>query len=317
MSGTSLRPRRQGESLVEAPIGIVPIIWNNDDLPDWAPRVPPETVLDEVARLGYAGTTLGVGFPTGAALRGELERRSLRLAEVYAALPCDRRGPLRDALEAGRRGLADLHAGGGDVLVVAIRGSEERDAVTGRATSGPGLEDDGWRSLAAALEMLAREAQTIGHRLAVHNHAGGWIETPDEVERLAGETDPGLVELCLDVGHFIVGGGDPVEGLRRYGQRVTHVHLKDVSPGPLAALREGRIRGFDEALLERIFAPLGSGMLDLPAVLRALAACRYRGWLMVEQDTSWEPPSEAAAIGRRVLDAALRWLPEAAADAAA
>jgi inosose dehydratase len=317
VSETSLRPGRSGESLGAAPVGIVPIIWNNADLTDLAPRVPAETVLDEVARLGFAGTTLGIGFPSGAALRAELDRRGLRLAEVYATLGCNADGPTRDGLEAVRHGLAELQAGGGEVLVVAIGGSPEREAATGRAASGPTLEDGGWRSLAGALEALGRQAHAVGRRLAVHNHAGGWIETPEELERLASETDPRLVELCLDTGHFIVGGGDPDEALRRYGQRVIHVHLKDVSPRPLEALREGRTGGFDEALRQRIFAPLGSGVLDLPAVLRTLAARRYRGWLMIEQDTSWEPPSEASAIGRRVLDAALRWLREAAADAAA
>jgi inosose dehydratase len=295
----------------------VPIVWNNADLVDLAPHVSAETVLDEVARLGYAGTTLGVGFPSGTKLRRELERRGLRLAEVYATLPCDRDGPTDDALRAGRRALAELHAGDGDVLVVAIGGTTERDAATGRAASAPSLADDGWRSLAVTLEALGQEAKAAGHRIAVHNHAGAWIETPDELQRLADETDPGLVELCLDVGHCIVGGGDPVETLRRHGQRVTHVHVKDVAPGPLAALNAGRMHGFADALRQRIFAPLGGGILDLPGVLGALAALQYRGWLMVEQDTSWEPPSEAAAIGRRVLDATLRWLPETASDAAA
>jgi inosose dehydratase len=116
-----------------------------------------------------------------------------------------------------------------------------------------------------------------------------------------------LVGLCLDVGHAIVGGGDPAALIERFGDRVVHVHLKDVAPQPLAALRAGELEGFLPALEARLFAPLGSGILDLPAVLAALAARRYRGWLMVEQDTAWEPASEAAAIGRRVLEATLRW----------
>jgi inosose dehydratase len=295
---------------------VVPIIWNNADLGDHAPLVPADQVLDEIARLGYAGTQLGIGFPAGPALTAALERRGLRLAEVYAALPCDARGPTSDALEVGRQRLAELHAAGGEILVVALDAAPERDAVMGRAAVGPQLGGAEMARLAEVLEALAAEAQASGHRFAFHNHAGTWVETPEELERLANATDPTLVALCLDVGHYVVGGGDPVEALRRYGERVAHVHLKDVAAQPLTALRDGRLTGFADALDDRIFAPLGSGVLDLPGVLRALAAHNYHGWLMVEQDTSWEPPSEAAAIGRRVLDAALRWLATAAAEAA-
>jgi inosose dehydratase len=117
---------------------------------------------------------------------------------------------------------------------------------------------------------------------------------------------PDELPLCLDVGHVIVGGGDPVEELRRYGDRVTHVHLKDVDPLVLDKLRRRKLGGLDEAVRERLFTELGSGVLDLDGVLGALAERRYAGWLMVEQDTSWPPPTESGAIGRRVFAAALR-----------
>ncbi|MGH2356979.1 MAG: sugar phosphate isomerase/epimerase family protein, partial [Candidatus Limnocylindria bacterium] len=197
-------------ALATAPVGIVPIVWNNVDLSIAGPRIPADTVLDEIARLGYAGTQLGVGFPSGPTLAAQLARRGLRLAEVYAALPCDAEGPRPDALDIGRGRLAELHAAGGDVLIVAIDGSPQRDAVTGRAVAGPRLSERGWGALAGTLEGLAGEARALGHALAFHNHAGTWVETPDELDRLASSTDPRLVELCLDVGHYLVGGGDPV-----------------------------------------------------------------------------------------------------------
>jgi len=102
-----------------------------------------------------------------------------------------------------------------------------------------------------------------------------------------------------------VGGGDPVETLKRLGERVTHVHLKDVDPVVLTRLSDGALSGLGEAVDQRIFTELGAGTLDLLGVLRVLAARGYDGWLMVEQDSSWAPPSEAAAIGRRVLAYAL------------
>ena len=294
--------------LARSPIGVVPILWNNVDVADLAPRLPAGVVLDEAARLGFQGVQDGVGFPRGSALRRELTRRGLRLAETYAAIPCGPDGPSPDAIRVGRARLDNLHRAGGEVLVVALDGTPERAARSGRATADgtPTLSDAGWSGLARVLETLGREARDLGHLLAFHGHTGTFVETPTELDRLAASTDPQLVRLCLDVGHCIVGGGDPVAALRRYGTRVDHVHLKDVAAEPLARLRDGAITGFIDALRARIFTELGSGVLDLAGVLDALAEQDYQGWLMVEQDTTWKPPSESAAIGRSVLAFALR-----------
>jgi inosose dehydratase len=296
-----------GSSLASCPIGVVPIVWNNADLADLAPFVPVETVLDEIARLGYAGCQTGVGFPTGPELRRQLSRRGLRLAEVYACLPLRASGPAADALDRGRERLAILREAGGEVLVAAGDLAPGREPWAGRAgdPAAPRLDDGGMASLARVLETLAREAVAGGQRLAFHPHVGTFVETPEEVRRLVAATDPALVGLCLDVGHYTVGGGDPIVAVRELGPRVRHVHLKDVAREPLARLRSGATPGFLAALRERIFTELGTGMLDVDAVLGALAATGYRGWLMIEQDTSWRPPSESAAIGRAVLDHAI------------
>ena len=293
--------------LARCPVGVVPIVWNNADLTDLAPFVPVPTVLDEIARLGFDGCQSGVGFPVGDELRADLRRRRLRLAEVYAAIPTRTDGPLDGALEAARDRLAILRGAGGEVLVAAADLAPERESRAGRADdpSTPRLTDDGLRALADLLHTLARETRTAAARLAFHPHAGTFVETPDEVARLAGVTDPDLVGICLDVGHYLV-SGDPVAAIVGLGRRVSHVHLKDVAPEPLERLRSGRLSGFLEALGERLFTELGAGVLDLDGVLDALAGIDYDGWLMVEQDTTWRPPSESAAIGRAVLAEAIR-----------
>jgi inosose dehydratase len=293
---------------LEARIGIVPIVWNNADLGVPAAVVSADVVLDEVARIGYAGVQDGVGFPSGPALRDALARRGLTLAEVYAALPCRPDGPPPDALEIGRRRLAALHEAGGDVLVVALGFSPGRLERAGRATlpGTPSLSDTGWRRLAGTLDALALEARALGHRMAFHAHAGTFVETPDELDRVLGATEAGLVGACLDTGHWTVGGGDPVAAVREQGERIVHVHLKDVAAEPLRRIREGAIAGFLDALRARIFTELGNGVVDVEGVIDALASRDYAGWLMVEQDTTWRPPSESAAIGRRALESALR-----------
>jgi inosose dehydratase len=301
------RLRHPGDALPNASIGTVPILWHHigpDEPPD---HTDPFAILDEMARLGYEGTQLDAGLPEGADLRAALAAQGLRLAEVYAALPARTAGLGPDALAIGRERLRLLVEGDGDVLCVALDGSPDRDARAGQADDDgtPRLSDGAWRELAEILHALADETIAAGRRLAFHPHAGTYIETPAEVERLVLATDPARVGVCLDVGHYLVGGGDPVTALQQLGERVTHVHLKDVDAAVHAQLSAGALTGLDEAVQQRIFTELGAGSLDLLGVLRVLARRGYDGWLMVEQDSSWSPPSEAAAIGRRVLAHAL------------
>jgi inosose dehydratase len=296
--------------LAGASIGTVPILWNNVDLADLRHGTDALTILDEIARTGYEGTQLGIGFPEGEGLHEALAERHLRLAEVYLSIPATIDGPTSDASAIARERLRLLNDGGGEVLVIALELSPGREERAGRAAEPgtPVLTDAGWDALLGMVHGLAADAVTAGHRAAFHPHGGTFIETPAEVERLAAALVPSLIGICLDVGHYTVGGGDPVAALRDLGDRVTHIHLKDVDPVVLDGLRSGTIGGFDAAIRARLFTELGAGVLDLDGVLSAASGRDYDGWLMVEQDSGWGPPSESAAIGRRVLAAALRRL---------
>jgi inosose dehydratase len=268
----------------------------------------PTAILDEIARLGYEGTQLGRGFPEGDKLRDELDRRGLRLAEVYVPLPATVDGPTADALDIGRERLRLLHEGAGEVLCLALDGSPDRDGWAGHAATrrAPVLTDAAWNRLIELLHDIADAARELGHPTVFHPHAGTYIETPAEIDRLVAAIDPARIGICLDVGHHIVGGGDPVAALRLLGDRVRHVHLKDVDGDVLDRLRAGMLDGLGHAVSERLFTELGAGVLDLDAVIETLAERDYAGWLIVEQDSTWHPPSESAAIGRRVLSAVLR-----------
>ena len=270
--------------------------------------VEPLGILDEIARIGFDGTQYRPGFPTGAALRDALGQRGLRLAEVYLPLPATVDGPTAEAMDIADDLLGLLHDANGDMLCLALDGSPDRDRHAGRATEAgtPVLTESGWASLVETIHAIADRAIALGHPVSFHPHAGTLVETVPETERLLRSTDPARLGLCLDVAHWIVAGGDPVATIRAYGTRVTHVHLKDVDPAVLARLRAGELAGLTDAVRERLFTELGSGGLDLDGVIAALVKTGYAGWLIVEQDTSWNPPSESAAIGRRVLAAALR-----------
>jgi inosose dehydratase len=295
-------------SLRDAPIGCVPIVWNNADDHDIAPETAATTVMDEITRLRFAGTQFGRGFPEGDDLRRELESRNLRFAELYSALPAGPDGLADGAAEVAQRDLERLAAAGGEMLVVALDGGGERDAWSGRVAVGaPQWSASAYQELADLLADLVGAAPD-GAQVSFHPHTATWIEAPDEVAALAARLGDTGAGLCLDVGHYLVGGGEPVRAIRALGPLVTHVHLKDVDPSVLARLRSGELGGFGTAVRERIFTELGNGALDLHGVLATLDAVGYSGWLMVEQDSSWLPPSEAAAVGGRVLKYALREL---------
>jgi inosose dehydratase len=288
-------------------VGIVPLVFVNDDLPELTPFIEPEDLVAEIARLGYLGTQLSRGLPQGDALGTSLRSSGLRIAEVYAALPCGVDGPPPAARDQVLEAIDTLERVEGDVLVFSYHLSDDRVGHAARAEqpTTPRLTHDGWRR---AIELINEAASLVvdhGGQLVYHPHIGTFIETPEEVDRVVGETDPATVGLCLDVGHYLAGGGDPTAAIHSYGSRLRHVHMKDVDPEVLTQLRAGRIGGFLDALRHQLFVELGEGALDLPGTVAALADIGYAGWLMVEQDTTRRNPAESAAIGRSVLLSAL------------
>lgn len=269
-------------------IGTAPISWGVSEMPDWGQVLPAAQVLDEMAATGYAGTELG---PWGylpdnvEQLRADLERRGLALiggfCPVTLHLPAKQAEQQHFALEVARR-LRDL---GATVLVLAEAGDTARLASAGHVTPGstPGFAADDWRRFASSANAIAAAAQELGLGTAFHPHVGSYVETEDEIAHLLQRTDPALVGLCIDSGHLAYAGADPVALTQRYRDRIRHVHLKDVS-APL--LRQAGLQdwSFAEAVGRGIFVPLGDGMVGLPAILAALQAAKYDGWLVVEQD---------------------------------
>jgi inosose dehydratase len=262
------------------------------------PNVPgPEEVLAAVAAAGYEGTELGPPGYLGAGevLRERLERHGLALAGGYI--------PLR--LTEPERWEEDLAALAQTLDIFAA--ADGRDCRPVLADAGPAgaLPSVGWRRFADGVARAAAAARSRGFEPTFHHHMGTHVESAAQIERLLELTDIGLV---LDTGHLLLGGGDPLEGLRAWRERIDHVHVKDAVVRVLEEIvREGA--EMEEVWRRGAFCELGGGDVDLRAFLDELRAGNYSGWVVVEQDripAVHEDPSEAFEAQARNR----RWLAE-------
>jgi inosose dehydratase len=285
-------------------LGVSPIGWSNDDLPELGGDTPLETCLAEVLEAGFAGIELGNKFPRDAAtLRPLLERHGLALISGwYSGRLLDRSVEAEMAAMAAHRDL--LAAMGCAVLVYAETTGGIADDRRRPLSSRPRLSDGDWREFGARLTELADRLAQSGVRLAYHHHMGTIVEDAADIDRLMvaiGES----VGLLLDTGHLLFAGADPIAIARRHGRRINHVHCKDVRATVLAQVRS-RDASFLDSVLDGVFTVPGDGMIDFAGVLAALATVQYDGWLVVEaeQDPATAPPLEYARKGLAHLRAA-------------
>ena len=267
-------------------------------------------VLDEIHQTGYAGTELGDwGFmPTDPGrLREEMARRHLRLIGGFVPVPLADANKHAEGIEAAVRTARLLRdAGGPDAVIVLSDDNASvaaREQHAGRIRPEHGLTADQWKTFANGAERVARAVrEDTGLRTVFHEHCGGYVETEGEIDELMARTEPSLVGLCLDTGHIVYGGGDPLEVLDRHASRVWHVHFKDCDPAVAQTARSTNL-GYLSAVRNRLFCELGAGGVDFGEVVAALQRHGYEGWIVVEQDVfpGYGTPAESARRSREYL----------------
>jgi inosose dehydratase len=261
------------------------------------PDVPgPERVLSAISDAGYEGTELGPPGYLGERdnLRDRLEEHGLSLVGGYIPIRFSEPQHWSEDLEAMSRTLDLFEAAeGADAkAVLADGGSPERAQFPGRAASDQsiGLDSAGWRRLSEGVARAADLARNRGFEPTFHHHTATFVEAPWEIERVLELTDVGLL---LDTGHLALGGGDPTEALRDWGERINHVHVKDVRNDVLASvIADGA--DMPEAWRRGVFCELGTGDVDLEGFFAELARSGYSDWLVVEQDMVPQSPHDAA-----------------------
>ena len=263
-------------------IGVNPLSWTNDDMPELGADTPLQVCLSEGKAAGYAGFELGHKFPRDAAtLRKLLDAHELVLVSGWYSGHLVGR-EIVEEIDSIQEHLTLLKAMDCQVLVYC----DVTGAVHGQydtpLSKRPIVRGKTWHDLCAKLSELGKYLRGEGIQLAYHHHMGTVVQTPADVDALLDVTAD-EVGLLLDTGHWTFAGGDAVEAANRYAGRIVHVHCKDVRRDILSRTI-GADSGFLKAVLDGVFTVPGDGSIDFPGVIAALAAARYKGWWVVEAE---------------------------------
>lgn len=278
-------------------IGINPITWTNDDVPELGGDTPLETCLAETKEAGYAGTELGGKFPRqSSVLKPIMARYGLDVVSGWYDGRCDEKEVAAE-MEAIGPHLQLLKDMGSKHVVYADTSRGRHGAIWGPISQRPSLTAAEWPAYGRKLTQLAEKMADFGVRMAFHHHMGTIVETDAEVDLLMKHTGE-AVGLLYDTGHSAFSGGDPLSLLKRNVKRVVHVHCKDVRK-PMLDKARAEDMSFMDAVIAGIFTVPGDGVQDYPAILKVLADNNYSGWLVVEaeQDPKKAHPLTYAKMG--------------------
>jgi inosose dehydratase len=270
-----------------------PISWGVSEVPNWGYQLTPERVLAEMHDVGLSATELG---PDGFLPADPQQMATLldthHLAAVGGFTPVLMHQTAHDPLPEINRILTGYDATHAEVLVLsAVSGLDGYD-------TRPILDDDGWNRLLDNLNRISAVAAEHNVRAVLHPHVGTMIENGHEVQRVL---EGSAIALCLDTGHLLIGGTDPAELTRQSPDRIAHTHLKDVDSTIASQVRAGRLT-YTEAVTRGMYRPLGTGDVDVAAIVTTLQGNGYEGWFTLEQDTilTEEPRDEGPVRDVRI-----------------
>ncbi len=264
-----------------------PISWGVCEVPGWGHQLDPEVVLTQMREVGIAATEFGPdGFLPDAPEAKAATLAAHGLASVGQFVPVVLHDPQSDPLPTVDTAMTALVAASASTVVIAAatgaEGYDER----------PVLDDSQWATLLRNLDRIKDAAAARGLTATLHPHVGTIVESGEETDRvLAGSR----IGLCLDTGHLLIGGGDPVHVAVEHPERIGHVHLKDVRLDLAREVQDGRDT-YTGAVARGMYVPLGEGDVDIAAIVRALEGAGYAGWYVLEQDTILSGPPEDTGV---------------------
>ena len=282
-------------------IGINPLTWTNDDMPELGAETPLETCLAEGAEAGYEGFELGNKFPRDPAVLGPiLKTFCLDLVSGWYSSNLLERS-VDEEIEVVQPHLHLLRSLGSNVMVFAETTGAVHGEMQTPVSQRPRMDEQQWTLFCGRLTQMADYLASEGVHMAYHHHMGTVVESQEDIDRMMAGTGP-AVGLLLDTGHLTYAGGDPLKAIANHGARINHVHCKDIRPDVLQASKEDN-SSFLNSVLAGVFTVPGDGCIDYTKVYAALQDFNYSGWLVVEaeQDPAVATPIKYAKMGYKHL----------------
>ena len=282
-------------------LGIAPIAWSNDDMPELGGDTPLEQCLSEASEAGFSGIESGGKFPKKSKeLIPLLEKYNLNLCSGWYGANL-RKNSVKEEKSKIQEQLKLFQ----DCKAPCIVFAEVSDSIAGdpdkSLSSRPQMDKEGWNEFSKKISEMGKFLEDQGMPLAYHHHMGTVIETQNDTERLL-ESTTDHVKLILDTGHMLFAGGDSLQVAENFKERIIHVHCKDMRKNVLdKSLSQDS--SFRQAFLDGAFTVPGDGCIDYKPLLNFLKKINYEGWLVVEaeQDPAKANPLEYAKIGHSYL----------------
>lgn len=285
-------------------LGIAPIAWTNDDLPELGGENTFQQCISEMALAGFTGSEVGNKYPKDpAVLKPMLELRGIEICNAwFSAFLLSR--PYEETEAAFKKHVAFLAAMGAKVVGVSEQSYSTQGIQTQPVFEGKyEMNDAEWDTLCNGLDRLGKlSLEEYGVALTFHHHMGTVVQSAAETDRLMAGTDPAYVGLLFDSGHFAYCGENPTELVQRHAKRIRHVHLKDIRPDVVAKVRENRW-SFLEGVRQGAFTIPGDGCVEFDPIFKVLAQSGYEGYMVVEaeQDPAKANPLEYAIRARKFI----------------
>lgn len=285
-------------------LGIAPIAWTNDDMPDLGGENTFEQCISEMALAGFTGCEVGNKYPDDPKqLKEALELRGLEICNQWFSCFL-LSAPFKEVEKSFRARLAFLKEMGAKIIGV----SEQTRSIQGFPDVSvfdckPVMDSSEWNMLCKGLNMLGRLArEEYDISLTYHHHMGTVIQDAEEVQRLMEYTDPEFVSLLFDTGHFAYCGVDPLAMVKAHAERIRHVHLKDIRGKQISKVKEESLSFLSGVRLGTFTVP-GDGDIDFGPIFHVLDKTGYTGYMVVEaeQDPAKADPLKYAIKARRFI----------------
>lgn len=283
-------------------LGIAPIAWTNDDLPELGKENSFEQCISEMALAGFTGTEIGNKYPKDPdTLRPFLDLRGLSVASAWFSSFLTTK-PIEETISSFKEHRDFLHAMGAKVIVISEQGHSIQGQNLPIFDAKPVFTEDEWQLLTSGLETLGDIAAEKEMEIVYHHHMGTGVQTTEEIDRLMAETNPEKVSLLFDTGHLVFSGEDPMAIYEKHQNRIKHIHFKDIREEVARQVVETKI-SFLEAVKLGVFTVPGDGMIDFKPIISAIDASGYQGWVVVEaeQDPALANPLEYAIKARTYI----------------